>query len=120
MGAIRSLVGLLVVLSTIYVGSLVLPAYIANFRLEEAINDVAGELSRNLPATETEEDARSHILAEARALDIALTPQQVEVRRIRNEGVAWADYTVRLDFPVHPVDLHFQPASRSKKSAMGM
>jgi hypothetical protein len=118
MGTLRSVCGLLLVVLTMYVGSQIVPAYMANVRLAEAIDDAAHDLSRNL--SPNEEETRDRIVLEARALDIKLKPEQVGVRRVQNEGVAWANYTVHLDFPVHPVDLHFQPASRNSKLAGGI
>lgn len=109
----RSFLGLLLILVTVYVGFQLVPAYVANLRLEESIDDTAHALSRAVPPTDDE--ARTWVVADARALDIELRPSQVEVRRINNEGIVWADYTVHVDFPVHPVDLHFQPASRNRK-----
>lgn len=101
-----------------YVGSQVVPAYVANLRLEEFIDDAAHDLSRNL--SPNIEETRDRIVLEARALDISLKQDQVGVRRVGTEGYAWADYTVHLNLPVHPFDLHFQPASRNSKGAAGL
>ena len=111
----RSLVGLLLIASVLYLGLQVLPAYVANVRLEEAINDTAYALSRALP----EAEARQRVVAEARALDIDLSPEQVTVQKFNNEGFVRADYTVHVALPVYPLDLHFQPASRNRKWSPG-
>jgi protein involved in polysaccharide export with SLBB domain len=34
------------------------------------------------------------------------------------EVLVWGDYTVHIDLPIYPVDLRFQPASKSKKRSM--
>lgn len=113
----RSFLGLLLILVTVYVGIQIGPAYVANLRLEEFIDDTAHALSRPIPPSE--EETRRWVLAEARALNIDLSPQQIMVRRFNNEGVIWADYTVHVDFPLHPMDLHFQPSSRNRKTLQG-
>ena len=113
----RSFFGLLLILLTIYVGTQFVPVYVANFRLEESIDDTAQAFSRPFPPTEDE--ARKWVLAEARALDIDLNPEQVVVHRRYTEGVIWADYTVHVTLLSHPVDLHFQPASHNRRMVQG-
>lgn len=113
----RSFFGLLLILMTIYVSTQLAPVYVANFRLEESIDNAAHTFSRALPPTEDE--ARKWVLAEARSLDIDLSPEQVVVRRWNNEGFIWADYTAHVNLLTRPVDLHFKPASRNRKALPG-
>ena len=111
----RSFLGLLMIASAIYLGSQLGPAYVNNVRLEEAINDTAHALGRTLP----EAEARERVVAEARALEIELSPEQVMVEKINSEGFVSAYYTVHVALPVHPLELHFQPASRNRRAGAG-
>jgi hypothetical protein len=113
----RSFFGLLLVSVALYVTAQLAPPYLANLRLEEAIDDTARAFSRVLPPTEDE--ARARVVAEARALAIELDPRQVEVRRTEHETIVWADYTVRVRFPLYPLELHFQPASHNRQALPG-
>jgi sensor domain CHASE-containing protein len=63
-----------------------------------------------------EDQVREKVLQEAQRLHIDLQPEQVKVRRIAQEIVIWADYTVHIDVPYHPFDLEFHPASKNKRS----
>jgi hypothetical protein len=116
MKLLRSLFGLFVIVAAIYCGWLVLPPYLANYRLEESVDDTArtGTMDR----TKTEEDLRYLVEKDARSLGIDLSPEQIQVERSGGEVLVWTEYTVHIDMPLHPFDLHFQPMSNSKKRTM--
>jgi hypothetical protein len=66
----------------------------------------------------TDQEIQEEVLKQARELNVPVTAEDVHVERVNSEVMVWSDYTVRVDLPVHPIDLHFQPASKSKKKTM--
>src|SRR6266542_49896 len=117
MKTLRSLFWLFIVVAGLYVGWRVAPVYFANYQLEEAMEDTARDASVN--TRRSEEEIRDKVLRQARELDIPLKSEDVKVRRTESSDVlVWGDYTVHVDLPIYPLDLHFQPASKSKKRTM--
>ncbi len=116
MKTLKSLLGLCILGSALYAAWLVFPVYFANYQLEDAMDSAArfGYMDRS----KTDQDIRDSVLKEARSLNIPIQPEQIQVQRTGTELLVWGDYTVHVDMPVHPFDLHFQPASKNKKRSM--
>jgi hypothetical protein len=116
MKLLRSFFGLFIVFAALYSGWKVLPPYWANFQLEDSFDDSAR--SAGTPGHHRSDDElRQEAVQDARALGIQLAPEQIQIERVPGDVLLWADYTVRVDLPLHPFDLHFQPMSKSKKRA---
>jgi hypothetical protein len=101
---------LFVVGAVIYTGWMVVPAFIANYRLEEAIDDSARSAAVN--SHRTEDEIRSVVYQDARELQIPLKPEDIKVERNGGDVVISADYAVHVELPVHPIDLQFHPSSK--------
>jgi hypothetical protein len=116
MNTLRSWIWIFVVVASAYTAWQVFPSFMANYELERTIDTAArfGAMDRELG----EEALRNRVLLEARSLHIDLQPEQVYVQRIPNDVLIWSDYTVHVELPVHPLDLHFQPMSKSKRRTM--
>ena len=65
--------------------------------------------------TKTEQEIQDGVIKKARELDIPLTENQVKVTKTGNEVAISAEYTVHVDLPMHPIDLHFTPSSKNKR-----
>lgn len=112
MKTIKALFGLLVVAGMFYVGYKVLPPYFANYQFEDVIKN---ETDMNSYSGKSEQEIRDNVVKKARDLDIQLTSDQVKVQRNGPELAISADYTVHIDIPMYPFDLHFTPSSKNKK-----
>ena len=112
MKTIKALFGLFVLVAMIVLAYKVLPPYFANYQFEDVINNEAQVNSYN---QKSEQEIREGILKKARDLDIPLTSDQVKVQRIGSELAISADYTIHIDVPFYPFDLHFNPASKNKR-----
>ncbi len=98
MGKIKLLFGLGVIVAVIYAGAEVIPPYFSNYEFEDSIKEEA------LHST---------------YLEIPLTREQIKVQRTgsgQGSGTVSieADYSVHVDLPGYPLDLHFSPSSRNK------
>ena len=112
MKTLKALFGLLVVVAIFYLGYKVLPPYFANYQFADVIQN---ETDMNSYSQKSEQEIREGIVKKARDLDIPLTSDQVKVQRSGAELAISADYTVHIDIPVYPFDLHFTPASKNKR-----
>ncbi len=112
MKTIKALFGLFVVVAIFYLAYKVMPPYFANYQFEDVVDNEAKMNSYN---QKSEQEIRDGLLKKAHDLDIPLTADQVKVQRMGSELAISADYTVHIDIPVYPFDLHFTPASKNKR-----
>lgn len=112
MKTIKALFGLFVVVAIVYVGVKALPPYFANYQFEDVIEN---ETKMNSYNQKSEQEIREGIVKKARELDIPLTGDQVKVQRMGSELAISADYTVHIDIPLYPFDLHFTPSSKNRR-----
>ncbi len=112
MKTIKALFGLLIVVAIFWVGIKALPPYFANYQFEDVIDS---ETKMNSYNQKSEQEIREGIVKKAHELDIPLTSDQVKVQRVGSELAISADYTVHIDIPIYPFDLHFTPSSKNKR-----
>ncbi len=106
MGKIKLLFGLGVIVAVIYGGAEVIPPYFSNYEFEDSIKE---EALHSTYGTKTEDAIRDAVFKKA----------QDQVQRTgsgQGSGTVSieADYSVHVDLPGYPLDLHFSPSSRNK------
>ena len=116
MGKIKLLFGLGVIVAVIYAGAEVIPPYFSNYEFEDSIKE---EALHSTYGTKTEDAIRDAVFKKAQDLEIPLTREQIKVQRTgsgQGSGTVSieADYSVHVDLPGYPLDLHFSPSSRNK------
>lgn len=114
MKTIKALFGLTLLVGAIYVGWEMIPPYFHNSQLEDVIAD---EARMNTYSNKSEDAMKETIFQKAKDLDIQLTREQIAVTRGGGGGQSVAidvNYTVHLDFPIHPVDLRFHTSSKNR------
>ena len=116
MKQLRPILGVVIVLAGVYVTWRIMPSYVAYFQLEGAMDDISR--TGVVDARKSEDDLRSRVYQEAQALNIDIRPEQIQVQRTPFDVFIWSNYTVHVDLPFYPIDLHFQPMSKSKKRTM--
>lgn len=112
MKSIKALFGVFIVAAAFYLAYKVMPPYFANYQFEDVVDN---EAKMNSYTTKSEQEIRDGLVKKARELDIPLTAEQVKVQRMGTELAISADYTVHIDIPFYPFDLHFTPASKNKR-----
>ena len=113
MKTIKALFGLFVVVAMFYLAWKVLPPYFSNYQFQDELETQARYFSYGTP--KSEQDIRDAIAKKAHEYDIPLTSDQVKVERMGPELAISADYTVHIDIPMYPFDLHFTPATKNKR-----
>jgi hypothetical protein len=115
MDSIRLFFGLFVMVAAIYFGVELVPPYYANYQLQDAINNEA-LLATN--SSRTEEAIQESVLKQAQQLGIDVTQDDIKVHRTGSQfsGSVTIEvpYTVHVDMPGFPFDLHFDPATTNK------
>ena len=115
MGTLKAFIGIGAIVLAIYVSWMLIPPYFANYQFEDDLKSVA---INNTYGTRTEDDIKDVIIGKAKAYDIPLTKEQVKVVKSGpvNAGSLSldVDYSVHVDLPGYPVDLHFHPSTANK------
>ena len=106
-------VGVIVVMAIVLIK--LVPVYVSEFELEDAIKNDALQATYS---TKSEEEIRDAVIKHAKNYDIALTPKQVRVQRNGSFGngtlTIECDYSVPVDFPGYSTTLDFHPSSKNQ------
>jgi hypothetical protein len=115
MGRIKTLLGLLVFVTVIYMGWMLLPVYMANYQFQDAIVTL-GKFSGS--GFKNEDEIREEVMKKAKELDVPVKSDEVKVTRNGNSVEISADYTVVINLiNGKQINLHFTPSSREKGDA---
>jgi hypothetical protein len=114
MGTIKLVAGFALIVAVIYGAWMLIPPYFANYQFEDQIKNTAigGTYS-----TKSDEELRDVIMKEAKDLEIPVTKNQIRIARIGSNATGLAidvDYSVHVDLPGFPMDLHFHPSTQNK------
>jgi cell division protein FtsL len=110
-GRFKALLSLAFLAAIIFVAVKILPAYVANFQLEDHIRQLSLHLAvRTKPSTP--EEIRDEVVAFAQDHGIALAADNVKVTISRHISIS-VDYTVPVDLIVYTLRLHFTPSAET-------
>ena len=115
--AVKSVLGLAVLVWASIAGWQIGACELADIRLRDDMQDLASQsgVRIGLTTAKSDDDFRNAVLGKAKQYDIELAPDQVTVERT-GSGVTGtisigADYTVPIHLPGFSFRLHFTPAS---------
>lgn len=111
MKTVRALLGVGVLVLGVYMMWTMIPPYFNNYKLQDIIAD---EARMNTYTPKTEDQMRETIYQKAKDMDIPLTREQIAVQRAPNGVSIEVNYTVHIEYPIHPVDLSFHDSSKNK------
>ena len=101
--------------AAVYVGAQVIPPYFANYEFQDTLDN---EARMGTYSTKSDDVIREAVFRRAQELELPLTSQDIKLERVGPSGSAAvtieADYSVHVDLPGYPMDLHFHPASKNK------
>jgi hypothetical protein len=107
--------GILVIVVAIFLGVQLVPVYYANYQFKDAVNT---EATLETYTTKPEADIRDAIYKKAQEDGIPIEKDQIKVQRTGTVGTGTlliaAPYTVHVDIPGYPMDLHFDVSSDNK------
>ena len=115
MGTIKLVLTLGLLAASVYVGAELIPPYFANYEFQDTLDT---EARMGTYSTKGDDVIRDTVFRRAQDLEIPVSKDQIKVQRSGNLGngsvVIETDYTVHVDLPGYPMDLHFHPASKNK------
>ncbi len=115
MGTIKLCFGIFVIIAAIYLGVELVPLYYANYEFQ---GDIKTEALTSTYTPKTEADIRESVFKLAKEYEIPITKEGIKVQRAGDLGSGTvtidAPYTVHLDIPGYPFDLHFDPNTQNK------
>jgi hypothetical protein len=112
MKTLKTLIVLAVIVSAVWVGFLVVPAYWNYYQFQDA---VAEEARVNSYTPKSEADMRDSIWKKAQQMELPIpSEEEIKVQRNGTSVAISTQYTVHIGVPIHPFDLNFQPSSQNK------
>jgi len=116
MGAIKALVGFLLVVAAIYAGFQIIPPELSNYSFQDDLRNIAMMGGAN-PRT-TDQEILDSVVKKAAEHQIVLRPEQVTVQHIGTPGApavyVGVDYVVPVSLPGYDFTMHFTPSSGNK------
>ena len=92
------------------------PPMLSNYSFQDDLKNVAMVDSANLQ--KTDDDVRTDVLRKAREHDLPIEAKQITVQRINSPGISAVyvavDYSVTVNVPGYPFEMHFNPTSGNK------
>ena len=115
MGSIKLIIGVVLIVAVVWVCGVLIPPYFANYQFEDALEN---EARMSTYSTKAEDAIRDSVFKKAQELEIPLTREQIKVHRVGQMGsgsvTIEAQYTVHVEVPGYPMDLHFDAATKNK------
>ena len=115
MGTIKLILVFGLLAALVYVSAEVIPPYFANYEFQDTIDT---EARMGTYSTKGDEMIRDTVFKKAQDLEIPVTKEQIKVQHTGVGGTSTVlietDYTVHVDLPGYPMDLHFHPESKNK------
>jgi hypothetical protein len=111
----KMVIGILIIVAAVILIATLAPPYFSNYQFEDALKT---ESQMSTYTTKTEEVIRDEVFKKAQEMDIPITKEQIKV--VRNGVVGTgsvsidASYTVHVNLPGYPMDLHFDASARNK------
>jgi hypothetical protein len=115
MGSIKLIFGIFVIVAAIFLGAELVPPYFSNYQFEDGIKS---EAQLATYSTKPEDAIRDTVFKKAQELEIPITREQIKVHRTGPTGTGTvmieAAYTIHVNLPGYPLDLHFDPSVKNK------
>lgn len=112
MSNLKALFGLAVVVAFGYIAWMVLPAYYSSFQFQDFMDS---EAKLNSYSMKPESEIQEGLFKKAKDLELPLASDAIHVQRSGTDITIWAEYTVKVDLPIHPIELKFSPSTKNKR-----
>jgi hypothetical protein len=117
MGFLKLVLGIFSIVAAVYVIVVLAPPYFSNYQFEDAIKN---EAQMETYSAKSEDAIRDTIFKKAQDLDIPIAREAIKVQRVGPQNVGAvtieAQYSVHVNLPGYPLDLHFDSSTRNKSA----
>ena len=115
MGTIKLILILGLLALGVWVSAELIPPYFSNYEFQDTLDT---EARLGTYSTKGEDVIRDEVFRKAQDLELPVSKDQIKVQRSGSTGngsvVIETEYTVHVDLPGYPLDLHFHPESKNK------
>ena len=114
MGTIKLILVFALLAGLVFVSAEVIPPYFSNYEFQDTLES---EARLGTYSTKGDDVIRDAVFKRAQDLEIPITKEQIKIQRIGPGGngvMIETDYTVHIDLPGYPMDVHFHPQSKNK------
>jgi len=115
MGTIKLILILGLLAMGVWVSAELIPPYFSNYEFQDTLDN---EARLGTYSTKGDEVIRDTVFRKAQDLELPLTKDDIKVQRVGGVGsgsvTISTDYTVHVELPGYPMDLHFHPESKNK------
>jgi hypothetical protein len=117
MGTIKMFVGIFAIVAAVYLCAALMPPFFSNYQFQD---DIKNEAVMATYSTKPTDEIRDTIFKKAQDLNIPISRDAIKVIRTgpQNAGsvTIHAPYTVHVDLPGYPMDLHFNPSTQNRSA----
>jgi hypothetical protein len=113
MKTLKALASVFVLVAMVYVSYRLIPPYFNNYQFQDAIESEARLASYG---QKSEQEIRDNVAKKATEFNIPVTADQIMVERSGAGVQIYTKYTIHVDLPGYPLDLNFEPSTKSKKA----
>jgi len=115
MGTIKLILILGLLAMGVWVSAELIPPYFSNYEFQDTLDT---EARMGTYTTKGDDVIRDAVFRRAQDLELPLTKDDIKVQRVGGVGsgsvMISTDYTVHVELPGYPMDLHFHPESKNK------
>lgn len=115
MGTIKLILILGFLAIGVWVSAELIPPYFSNYEFQDTLDT---EARMGTYSTKGDEVIRDTVFRKAQDLELPITKDDIIVQRVGGVGTGSVsistDYTVHVELPGYPMDLHFHPESKNK------
>ena len=114
MGTIKLILVFALLAGLVFVSAEVIPPYFSNYEFQDTLES---EARLGTYSTKGDDVIRDAVFKRAQDLEIPITKEQIKIQRIGPGGngvMIETDYTVHIDLPGYPMDVHFHSQSKNK------
>lgn len=117
MGTIKLILILALLGGLVYVSAELIPPYFSNYQFQDTLDN---EARMGTYSTKGDDVIRDAVFRKAQDLELPVAKEQIKVQRIGTPGsgsvMIETDYTIHVDLPGYPMDIHFHPQSKNKST----
>ena len=111
MNNIKPFIGVAVFLGILYLIWELAPPYFHQYQFQDFVDQRAKEATYEY--NKSEDQVRAEVMKEAKEDSIPITPDMIQVAKSPTYCTINVSYTVHVDLPFFPQDLHFVAASKN-------
>lgn len=110
MQRLKALIGVGIVVVSVYLLWKIMPPYIAEYEFQQAIQDIA---RHNEYAPVNESGIRDLVKKQITEIGVPIDPDSVVIQKSGFDVTIGVNYTAHIDAALHPFDLEFHPATKN-------